>query len=138
MPSPFAALEDQLSDAIDGAFAEAWTLLPMRRPTPNSRSDVDPDRTGFAFDAVFDNGTPGSGSFARLGGGGGAAHHGGAPQFTTSSPTLHVETRRLNGVTVQRLDRVVHADTGDIYEITDVKQDGQGRQRWPLVKVGKL
>lgn len=138
MTSPFAALEDRLSDAIDGLFAETWTHLPMRQPTPISRRETDSGRTQQTFTAVMDDRTPGSASFARLGQtSGGIASGGGAPQFTASNPMLFVDERRFTSGIPVRLDRVRRHATGDIFEVVDITKDGQGRLKMAMVKVAK-
>lgn len=138
MTTPFAALEDRLSDEIDRVFAEEWTHLPMRQPTPNSRRAPDPERSQQSFRAVVDDRNPGSSSFARLGStSGGVAHSGGPPQFTASNPMLFVDERRLPGGVPVRLDRIRRHATGDIFEVVDVHKDGQGRWKMAMVKVAK-
>lgn len=138
MTAPFAALEDELSDAIDTVFAEDWTHLPMAQPTPNSRRTPDPTRGQATFRATVDDRNPGSSSFARLGAtSGGIASSGGAPQFSASNPMLFVDERRFPAGLPVRLDRVRRHATGDIFEIVDMHKDGQGRWKLAMVKVAK-
>lgn len=138
MPNLFAALEDELSDAVDSMFAESWTHLPMSQPTPNSRREPDQARGPATFLATIDDRNPGSSSFARLGAtSGGTASSGGAPQFSASNPILFVDERRLPGGLPVRLDRIKRIDTGDIYEVVDLHKDGQGRWKLAMVKVAK-
>ncbi len=137
MPSPFAELEDRLSAAVDAHFGEDFVHLPMMQATPNSRREPDASRSSSPFVAVIDDRNPGSTSFARLGStSGGIAHHGGAPQFTTSQPKLFVEASAFASEPV-RLDRIQRVDTGDVYEITNLAKDGQGRLVFDMVKVAK-
>lgn len=137
MPSLFAGLEDVLSNAIDETFAESWEFQPMRQPTVNSRREPDPDRVGVTLIAVMDDRNPGSSSFARLGStSGGIASSGGAPQFTATNPMLFVDERRLGaGSRPRRYDRFRRTDSGHVYEVTDVHQDGQGRLKLGLALV---
>lgn len=138
MSSPFDALEDRLSDAVDAQFAEPFTHLPMRQPTPNSRREPDGTRAAQTFQAVLDDRNPGGASFARLGASsGGVASSGGPPQFTASNPMLFVDARRLPAGLPVRLDRIRRAATGDVYEVGDIHKDGQGRWKLALVKVAK-
>lgn len=138
MPSPFAALEDQLSDVVDGMFAEPFTFLPMTQPTVNSRLAADPGRAQQTVSGVLDDRNPGSTSFARLGKtSGGAATSGGPPQFSTTSPMLFIDERRFAGgvMPARRLDRFRRNDTGDVFEVTNIERDGQGRWKLAMTKV---
>lgn len=137
MPSIFAELENELSDAIDDTFGEGFTFLPMIQATVNSRREPDPDRPSVPVQAVIDERNPGSSSFARLGAtSGGTAASGGAPQFTATNPMLFLEERRMAAAgRPRRYDRFRRDDTGHVYEVTDVHQDGQGRLKLGLALV---
>lgn len=138
MPANFAALEDRLSAAVDAVFGESFRFIPMRQPTPNSRREADPGRAERTVIGVFDDRNPGSSSFARLGNTkGGVASSGGAPQFTSSNPMLFLDEVQMGGTRIERLDRFRRIDTGDVYEVTDITKDGQGRRKLVLAKVGK-
>lgn len=140
MPSMFAALEDQLSDVVDTMFAETFDFLPMTQPTVNSRLAADAGREMQTVVAVLDDRNPGSTSFARLGKtSGGVASSGGPPQFSTTSPMLFVDERRFSGglMPARRLDRFRRAQTGDVFEVTGLERDGQGRWKIGLTKVAK-
>ena len=139
MPSPFAALEDQLSSAVDAVFAEDFVFLPMSQPTPNSRRAADGTRTGRAFKAVFDDRIPGATSFARLSSRNKNEPKGdGPPSFKASQPLLFFDERQFAGGDFpHRLDRMRRVDTGAIYEITGVEKDGQGRSKVTLAQVAQ-
>jgi hypothetical protein len=139
MPSPFAALEDQLSTAVDSVFAEDFVFLPMSQPTPNSRRGVDNTRTGRTFKAVFDDRIPGATSFARLSSRNKNEPKGdGPPSFKASQPLIFFDERYFSGGDFpQRLDRVRRVDTSAVYEITGVEKDGQGRWKLPLTQVAQ-
>lgn len=139
MPSVFAGLEDALSDAVDATFGELFDFIPMAQVNVNGRPAPDGSRTVQRFTAVIDNRDPGSTSFERLGStGGGHASKGGPPSFTATNPMLFFETRHLAANTnPRRLDRVKRIDTGEVYEIKAVEQDGQGRLKAGLTKVAQ-
>jgi hypothetical protein len=139
MPSVFAGLEDELSTAVDETFGESFVFLPMTQPTVNSRLGPDPTRLSFEFTAVIDNKSAGSNSFERLGkSSGGVASKGGTPQFVTSSPMMFFDSRQFVGAGLpRRLDRVRRADTGEVFEVTAIEQDGLGRHKASIVKVAQ-
>lgn len=139
MPSPFSALEDRLSSAVDAVFAESFVYLPMSQPTPNSRQATDGTRTGRTFNAVFDDRIPGATSFARLSSRNKSAPKGdGPPGFKASQPLIFFEERQFAGGDFpRRLDRVRRVDTGDVFEIVGCEPDGQGRWKMPLTLVAK-
>lgn len=140
MSALFAAFEDQLSDAVDGMFAETFTFLPMAQPTVNSRLAADGSRSQQTVSGVLDDRNPGSTSFARLGkSSGGVATSGGPPQFSTTSPMLFIDERRFAGgvMAARRLDRFCRVATGDVYEVTGIERDGQGRWKIGMTKVSQ-
>lgn len=140
MPANFAALENTLSCAIDHMFGESFRFLPMTQATVNSRLAPDTTRDSAEIRAVLDDRNPGSTSFERLGrSSGGIASKSQTPQFATSNPMLFVDERQFfpAAMPARRLDRIKRTETGDVYEITGLEKDGQGRWKIGLVKVAK-
>lgn len=137
MSSVFAGLENQLSDAIDEMFAEAFEFIPMVQPNVNARPGPDVARAVQTIQAVIDDRNPGSTSFERLGAtGGGHASKPGGPKFATSNPMLFFDSRRLApGSNPARLDRFRRLLDGAVYEITGLDQDGQGRFKASMTRV---
>lgn len=131
MASAWPAIEDGLSDAVDAAFAEGLELRPMIA-LPNARPSSDPDRSTRLVSGVFDEKSSkveaqGAGlhEFARV-------SHG----LATQKPIASIDQRQFaNGELPRRLDRLQRVATGDVYEISEVDPDGQGRLKLILKHV---
>lgn len=123
MSSAFAPLNDALSAAIDGAFAETWTLLPYSAATPNGRAAPDVTRIATAFAGIA------GGSPSRAGSGLRIAH--GAPKSDRAghaSARMNVSLRFAQiGYRPRVEDRVRRESTQDIFEIAEIRPDGQDR-----------
>lgn len=127
MPSPFAALENRLSDAIDVQFGEAFEFRP-HTALPNARPTVDATRAVRAVTGVFDE--P---SFVSTEIG---AEVRGSSRFSMRKLSLSIDVRQFaEGEGPRRFDRFLRQGTGALYEVTDVKQDGEGRYKLMLNEV---
>lgn len=128
MPSAFAALENRLSDAIDLQFGEPFTFQPHAAPVPNAKPSPDPTRGARTVVGVFDE--P---SFVSTEIG---AEVRGSSRFSMRKLTLSIDVRQFaGGEGPRRFDRFLRQGTGTLYEVTDVKQDGEGRFKLMLNQV---
>ena len=128
MPSLFAALEDRLSDTIDHVFGEPFEFRPYVAVVPNVRPAADNSRAVRPVFGAFDEPSFNStevGTDVR-----------GGSRFSMRKPSLSIDVRQfLAGQKPQRLDRLLRIDTGKVYEVSDVKQDGEGRYKLMLHEV---
>ena len=116
----FAALEDAISDACDGLYGESYEWQPMLAAPGGGRREPDSSRPVRRLVAIHDEPSIASkslGDVIRT-----------ASQVTTTRPSINVDVRRLGGGGLpRRFDRLLRLDTGIVYEVNDVKPDGEGR-----------
>ena len=128
MPSRFAALENRLSDTIDGEFGEAFEFRPHIVPVPGAKAVPDGSRAVRDVIGVFDEPSFTSTEV-------GAEVRGGS-RVSMRKLSLSIDTRQFaTSEGPRRLDRFARLATGALYEVTDVKQDGEGRFKMMLNQV---
>jgi hypothetical protein len=128
VPSVFDALEDAVSDACDATFGEYFDVQEMVT-APNVRptaAAADPVRvTG-----IFDDRERAQMLQGFRGG------YGNGPGVTSPSPRVSIDIRAFGGAPVaDRLWQVTRVDTGEVFEVSDAKPDGEGRVLFHLKKL---
>jgi hypothetical protein len=130
MPSPFAALEDAMSEAVDEQFAEAFEYRPYTAGPGGGRGGPDASRPLMAIRGVFFDKSYNSKAFGD--------EERTATRMTLRHATLSVDKRQLaHHDPPRRADRVKRVDTGVVYEIAEVGEDGHGRHKLRLVEILK-
>lgn len=125
MPSPFAALEDAVSEIVDAHFGESFELRPMVKPA-NGRAEPDHTRPSRIITGIFDAQS-------------GAAHIGSgiAPGQTSAAPWISIDEREHVGLVIKNGDRLRRVDTGEIFEVIAAPPDGMGRTRYAVKMVAR-
>lgn len=128
MPSQFATLANRMDDACDAVFGENWTFTPMKPgpggglPTADPGRSVRPDVIGI-FEAEPERSTE-FGSEAR-----------GSVPRTINKPELSIDRRQFAEDEPPRtIDRFVR-DNGEIWEVSDVPDDSEGRYKMKVKQV---
>lgn len=119
MPTAFAAHEDRLFAACEAAFGEEFTVLPYAAAPGGGVRAPDPGRLAVTVPAIFQNPLYRSREF-------GSEARGSTPA-TMDKPSVSIDARHLTSWHPQRLDRLRRVATGDVYEISNVQRDGEGR-----------
>lgn len=128
MPSLFAGLEDRLSDAIDRQFGEAFTFRPHAAVVPGAKPLPDPSRSTRPVVGVYDEPSFTSTEV-------GADVRGGS-RYSMRKLSLSIDARQFAAnEPPRRLDRFERTGTGKHFEVTDLKQDGEGRYKLMLNEV---
>lgn len=134
MGTPFDALDEMLSDAVNGVFAEMFEFRAMT----TGAAGVDGPRISDASRQTFQaagqwvSQTKSSTLPAR-----GAVQDDNAHSWTVARPEIHIDDRFLIWKPRQH-DRVVRIDTGDTYAIGAApRPDGMGHTTLPLTSMKK-
>lgn len=125
-------LENLLSDVVDGTYGELLEFRPMADSSSvNSRPSADGSRAISDVKAVFSDRAYAMPELDKTGTG---LRHQSGPMMSLTNPMISIDVRQLASQ-VQRKDRFLRKATGDVYEVTDIQPDGQGRKRLELVHV---
>jgi hypothetical protein len=119
MPSAFAVIEDRLFEACEATFGEAFEHLPYAGAPGGGLRTPDASRVGCTLTGIFQSPLYTStqlGSEAR-----------GSTPATMEKPAVSIDQRRFVNGPPQRLDRLRRVSTGEVYEISNVQRDGEGR-----------
>ena len=125
-------LENVLSDVVDDTFGEAFEFRPMARANVNVGSKADPGRTATRCRGVFGDRAY---TLPELGKVGNPPRHQAGPMLSLTNPMLSIDMRQLADP-IRAGDRFKRIATGDVYEVSDVQPDGQGRKRLELTCAG--
>lgn len=130
--SNWRELEDEMSDLLSAEFAEAVTIIHMRKGDVNSRSCEDPERPAYATRGIFEwMGKPleflkGRDRSATPP----AAFH------ASREPTVSFEKRDLQ-YALREGDLIVMTERDDLtFELRSPMPDGHGRVHWSLNQRG--
>jgi hypothetical protein len=134
MPSPFQAMVDDVSDAVDATFAETFEVAPMTRPAPNARSVPDPARPTFEVAAIFDDRNYGWNQRASNDP---KSMQPERPRTALSQTMVSLDIRQLAGTTIGHGDRLRRLGTGAVYEVAHAEKDGLGRLQLQVKLVGR-
>ncbi len=130
MTSVFAALEDKAWSQWHRVMAEAFEHRPQTAAPGGGRRSADASRPIRTLTAVFEIKEHRSTEF-------GSEARGSMPA-TLQKTLAHLDTSQLaGGSRPERLDQLVRTQTGDIYEISQVERDGEGRLKLSLKHIGK-
>lgn len=130
MASVFAALEDQLSAACDATFGEQFEMRPMKYGAGGGRRAPDPDRTTATITGIFEAPIYKSTEF-------GTEARGSMPALLNRT-MLSVAAQEFSAFGPPRqYDVAARLSTGDIYEISVVERDAEGRYRLGIKQIGK-
>lgn len=120
MPSIFAGLENQLSDHVDAVFAEAFEFRPMTPGVGGGRPSADGSRAVREVIGVFDDRSSVSkalGEVARR-----------STQAVIRHIWLSIDERQFADAQGPRQkDRFKRLDTGIVYDVAEIMQDGERR-----------
>lgn len=128
MPSLFSKLEDRVALELNRVMGEEFEFRPMAGGVGGGRRTADNSRSTATVTAVLRTPLHRSSEF-------GSEARGSVPR-SIEKPELWMDSRQMPGVTPQRLDRFVRADTGEIYEVADVQRDGEGWLKLPVKHIG--
>ena len=134
MASPFQALVDDVSDAVDDTFSEMFEVVPMTRPAPNARSVPDAGRPVFEVSAIFDDRNYGWNQRASNDPKSIQAER---PRTAQSQTMISLDIRQLAGTTIGHADRLRRLGTGTVYEVAHAEKDGLGRLQLQVKLVGR-
>jgi len=130
MPSVFAALEDKAWAQWNRVMAEDFEHRPQMAAPGGGRRSVDETRPVRLLTAVLEIKEHRSTEF-------GSEARGSMPA-TLQKTWAHLDTAQLvGGARPERLDQIARIQTGDIYEISQVERDGEGRLKLSLKHIGK-
>ncbi len=116
----FGALEDMMSETIDVMFGEQWTLQPMMDSAGGGRRVVDASRTSVVLTGAFSAPIKRSTEF-------GVEARGSNPRLLEET-WISIDVRQVpNGDRPRRFDRLVRAETGQVFEISHAERDMEGR-----------
>lgn len=122
MPSAFAALEDLVSDACDAVFGEPWELRPMRPAPGGGVRTADDTRDTVTVTGIFSGPLKRSTEF-------GSEARGSLPAIGNET-SVSIDQRQVPAPDrARRFDRLVREATGDVYEISQVWPDVEGRHK---------
>ena len=111
-------------------MAEHFEHRPMTSAPGGGRRSADDGRSVRALTAVLEIKEHRSTEF-------GSEARGSMPA-TMQKTWAHLDTAQLAGAPrPERLDQIVRVATGDIYEISQVERDGEGRLKLSLKHIGK-
>lgn len=120
MPSIFAGLENQLSDHVDTVFGELFEFRPMTPGAGGGRPSVDASRAVRQVKGVFDDRSSVSkalGEVARR-----------STQAVIRHVWLSIDSRQfVTGQGPRQKDRFKRIDTGIVYDVAEIMQDGEAR-----------
>lgn len=119
MPSPFALLEDQLSDTCNEVFGERLELRPMIQGPGGGRRSPDPDRTTYQVTGIVDRTINRSTAI-------GATERGSSP-FILRIMRVSIDRRQITQWPLRQHDRILIVETGEMVEIASRPEDGEGR-----------
>jgi hypothetical protein len=129
MPSAFAALEDELSQACDGVFGETFEFRPQVAAPGGGRRAPDPDRAVRPVTGIHESAPFKSTEF-------GTEARGSLPARMTRV-SLSIDDREFaSGQKPTRLDRFRRAKDGMLYEAGPPELDDEGRWRIPVTQLG--
>lgn len=116
-----------MSSLVDGTFGERFEYRPYLAGPGGGRGGPDSGRPTFEFSGIFKDKSFEAKSFGEI-------------ERTSSRMTLrHVllSVDRRNLASPKRVDRVLRLDTGVVYEIAEIGEDGEGRWKLRLVEIAK-
>lgn len=118
---PFAEELDAVQGVFDAEFGESFTFEPMQRADPNRRAGEDPTRAPIAFVGIVTD------VHARANAENGPSQYDiGRPGHSSSRVSVNVllaafPSRPIKG------DRVRRVATSDLFQIAEVRPEGDGR-----------
>lgn len=125
-------IENGISDAIDGVWAETFEFRPMASASVNSRSAADSARSIKSVSAIWSGPTK---TLPDLGASDSPTGFVDRAKMTLTDPSISIDVREFNaGEEAVKGDHFARAD-GSVYVVKDVQPDGQGRVVMPVAKV---
>jgi hypothetical protein len=122
MPSIFAGLEDLLSDQVDAVFGESFEFRPMTPGVGGGRPAVDTSRAVRQVTGAFDDRSSVSkalGEVARR-----------STQAVVRHQWLSIDERQFAaGQGPRQKDNFKRLDTGTVYSVAEIMQDGERRYK---------
>lgn len=120
MPSPFAALENRVSESCDAVFGEQWMLEPMMAAPGGGRRTRDASRAEVELTGIYSAPNKRSTEF-------GTEARGSVPRLIEET-TVSIDVRQVpDGDRPRRHDRLRRVDTGQVFEISHAERDAEGR-----------
>ena len=131
MTSPFAEALVDLNDELDAEFGELFEFRPMAKANVNMHPQADPERSSKDVYgrylakhlpmAALDENARRKGTYYEHAGG------------SMTAPAVSIDDAEFaDGAPARQFDRLMRKDTGDVFEISDVQPEGQGRRRYVL------
>lgn len=119
MASAFAAIENRMFESCEATFGEEFDHLPFVAAPGGGIRSPDASRLGATVTGIFESPLYRSKEF-------GSEARGSTPA-TMDKPAVSVDERRFVNGPPQRHDRLRRVATGEVYEISNVQRDGEGR-----------
>lgn len=129
MSSPFAALEDGLSEACDTVFGERFEFRPMIYGPGGGKRLPDPSRTAATVTAIFEAPLYKSTEF-------GTEARGSAPALIEKT-SVSIAAPALGAYgQPKRFDIAKRLATGDLFEVSTIERDAEGRYKIGIKQIG--